>query len=173
MSDVDGPLSIDLTSNEPEPETDEGTYFEGYTDYRKISMGVARSIDQAVDAYNYLDSCHQEGAVIDVDLASQARGRIRAAAMKLIPEMRSDKDIKNKPYADILERWTEGDEEGDGFLKRLDQVRLTESSPGWLFDFVLDLRTTGWELGYLKAGKQRQNGSVSPERAINNALQDE
>jgi len=41
----------------------------------------------------------------------------------------------------------------EGYLDRLSTVTLHEECPGWLEQFVLDIKMAGFELGYLQAGR--------------------
>jgi hypothetical protein len=124
------------------------TRWEGYSDYQRVSGQIARSVDDALDAYAQLDSAHMEGAQISPEFASEVRARILSAAMKLVPELENDRENVTQ-YDEMLVRWR-GE---DGFIKRLNSTRLQSVSPGWLYEFVLDIRTAGWELGYLQAGR--------------------
>jgi len=129
--------------------------WQAYGDYQSVSQRVAQSIDDAIDAYAQIQSLHQEGARVKSEPAAEARSRILSAALKLIPELEHD----GERHSEILERWqTDGDiaatdDSELGYLQRLDSVRLTRSCPDWLHQFVIDIRTAGWELGYLKAGR--------------------
>jgi hypothetical protein len=129
------------------------TTWEGYSDYREISLRTAESIDRALEAYALVDSAHTENASLGPFEAAEARSDILACAIKLIPELRNDEDDVDL-YADVLERWTDGEgDEEDGYVSRLDDVSLRRECPSWLFQFVLDMRAAGWHLGYLQAGR--------------------
>ena len=136
-------------------ETTANSHWQAYGDYQSVSQRVAQSIDDAIDAYAQIQSLHQEGARVKSEPAAEARSRILSAALKLIPELEHDK----QKHSEILERWqTDGsvaseDDDELGFVKRLNTVQLTRSCPDWLHQFVIDIRTAGWELGYLKAGR--------------------
>jgi len=121
---------------------------------------VARSIDSALDAYARVRGAHVEGATIDPELAAEARGRIMSAAMKLIPELEQDRESVDK-YDEILERW-QGD---DGFVRRFSEVQMRRECPGWMHQFVIDMRTAGWELGYLQAGRREAGEPDDPTEA--------
>jgi hypothetical protein len=122
--------------------------WDGYSDYREISLRMARSIDRALDAYARIEGAHAEQATVSPAQAAEARSRIHVAAIKLIPELEHDREDVDV-YDEILEKWT-GD---DGYIQQLDAVTLRDECPGWLFDMVTDMRTAGWELGYLQAGR--------------------
>jgi hypothetical protein len=139
---------LSLPQEGPEP-TSSSDRWRGYADYRTVSIRVAQSIDSALDAYARIHGAHAEGASIEPELAAEARGRIMSAALKLIPELQQDRDSVEQ-YDTILERW-EGD---DGFVSRFAQLSLQDQCPGWMHQFVIDIRTAGWELGYLQAGKR-------------------
>lgn len=139
------------------------TKWEGYSDYRRVSGQVAASIDEALDAYAAIDSAHAENARVSADDAAEARQKILGAALKLAPELENDREVE-KQYASILNRW-QGE---DGFLQRLDSISLRETSPAWLRQFVLDIRTAGWELGYLQAGRTQR---AEPEDPVERDVQ--
>lgn len=140
-------MAVDLDAVEyPEDETN--SRWDGYSDYRFVSLRVATTIDNALDAYSRIDGAHSEGAKVGPELAAEARARIMSAVLKLIPEMRRDAGSVEL-YAEILDRW-EGE---DGYVRALDEVSFREQCPGWLFQMMLDIRSAGWELGYLQAGR--------------------
>ena len=143
----------------PRGEQDEGGRWEGYSDYRLVSGRIARTIEDAVEAYAVIDARHSEGATVSPDLASDARASIMAAAMMLQHEMERERDDADKPYDEILSRW-EGEE---GLLQKMDGIQLRKVRPGWLHKMVLDIRRAGWELGYLQAGR---TGSREPEDSV-------
>jgi hypothetical protein len=126
----------------------EPAQWEAYSDYRRVSGQVAASIDRALEAAARIESAHAEGARVSPEFAAEARSRLRAAMMMLLPEVRHENE-ENGAYEDILGRWTDG-----GYIQRFDEMRLTDNCPGWLFDLAVDIRTVGWELGYLQAGRR-------------------
>lgn len=155
------PLELELNGDGDQYEETE-TRFEGYADYRQISLRVAGAIDEAVDAYARINSAHREGATVSPELAAMARAKILGAAMKLIPELEDDRESVDD-YDDILTRWRDGGEDyDDGYIKMLNEVSLRQKCPGWLFEMVLDIRAAGWELGYLKAGREREADDRDP-----------
>jgi hypothetical protein len=165
-------LDLNLYDDDEEYQQPE-TRFEGYADYRRISLRVARAIDEAVDAYAQLQSRHREGAKVTPEFAAMARARILAAAMKLIPELEENRETVDD-FDAILVRWREGEEEDeDGHIKRLNEAPLSQTCPGWLFQMVLDIRSAGWEQGYLRAGREREAGERDPvEEETDDMLQE-
>lgn len=146
------------------------TVWEGYSDYQRVSIRIGRSIDEALDAYAELDSRHQENAPIPPNVAAEARTNILSAAMRLLPELEADRSVEDKPYDEMLRRWRSGGD-GAGYLQRLNEVSLQQECPGWLFQLVLDLRTAGWHLGYLQAGRTTKTEAEDPtRRQINDML---
>jgi hypothetical protein len=130
-----------------------GTHrWDGYSDYQSVSVRMSRAISDALDAYARLDAAHAEGARPRPDVAARLRARIQYAVLELIPELEHDRDDVDV-YDEILTRWRDGEGDQPGVIQRLDGVQLRESCPPWLFDVVLDLKTAGWELGYLQAGR--------------------
>lgn len=159
-------------------DTDEPTTrWEGFSDYQAVSNSIVRSIDEALDSYTVLQSLHAEGAKVSPRQAAQARAKILSAALRLVPELR-DYASDNEEYQDILGRWLGAVEIGDktyegdfsdfeddideGFIDALDDVVLNTMSPGWLHQFVVDIRTAGWELGYLQAGRSVSESNLEP-----------
>lgn len=151
-------MSINLELDEDDEEYPEReTRWEGYSDYQTVSKEVAASIEAAVQAYARIDSAHQESAKVTPEQAAEARARILSAAMSLIPEMREDRESVDF-YDEVLARW-QGD---SGSISKLSETQLSEESPAWLFQMVLDLRTVGWKIGYLKAGRSREVNDDDP-----------
>lgn len=140
-----------------------GSYYEAYSDYYQVSQSVAKSIGEAIDAYATLEAAHTEGASLRPDEAAKCRRDILAAAMRLVTEMEQDGDEK-EIYAEILTRWR-GDGESDGFLRELQQQQLNNGLPHWMFQFVMDIRRAGWELGYVRAGREKKKEPDDPAEA--------
>lgn len=137
-----------------ERDTGRTTRFEAYPDYSAVSRAVAQSIEDAVDAYSKMQSRHSEGARVTPDQAAEASAHILGAALKLLPELEDDRETVEQ-YDEILTRW-EGD---NGFIERLKQTSLSSRSPEWLGQFTVDIRRAGFELGYVKAGTQKEEDS--------------
>ena len=167
------PLELDLHDTDDEHEQAE-TRYEGYADYRAISLRVAGTIEDAVEAYCRIDSAHHEEAPVSPELAAMARTKILSAAMTLIPEMQDDRENVDL-YDGILSRWEDGDETvDDGYLKALhEDCKLIEGTPGWLFQMTIDLRTAAFKLGYIKAGREREVDERDPvEQETDDMLQE-
>ena len=138
------------------PETDgDGVRWDAYSDYQNVSERVSKTIEQAVHAYARVDSYHAEGATMPKNLAAEARGRILAATLRLMPELQHDRGSVDE-YDEILSRW-EGE---DGYIAELSETSLRAGRPGWLLQLILDIQTAGWEIGYLQAGR---SASADPE----------
>lgn len=142
------------------------TEWQSYSDYATVTKRIAESIDDAVDAYASIRARHAADAAVPPDHAAEARGRILAAALRLEVELRENieadaDDLPDSPaavaedkYAEILVRWINGDGNGThGYFDEIDAVELREECPEWLGQFVRDIRTAGWRLGYLRAGE--------------------
>jgi len=137
------------------------TRWEGFSNYQNVSDRVARSVHDAIEAYALVNSRHAESARIRPPMAAQARAKMLAPALRLKVELEDNREVESD-YDEILSRW-EGD---DGFLTKLDQVTLQQECPDWLADFVEDIRTAGFQLGYLQAGrtvKERPDDPVEEE----------
>lgn len=132
------------------------TRYEGYSDYNSISRQVARSVDDAVEAYAKIQSLHKEGARVRPEIAAEASSHILSAAIKLRSELEQDRDDVEY-YDDVLERWNGS----DGFIERLKNVRLTNDCPEFLERFASDIREAGFRLGYLQAGQHTDTEKVS------------
>lgn len=147
--------------SDPDP-LEGGRVWEGYSDYQKVSVQNALTIQKALEAYSYVDSAHSSGSPVDPETAANARGAIKAALMTVLSEMRRERDSK-EVYDDILSRWEEGEEGDDeGFIERFEKCDLTAESPGFLFDLVIDIRSAAWELGYLQAGRTTSKDTGDP-----------
>lgn len=138
---------------------DAPTEFEGYSDYQTVSQSIARSIDNAVEAYVLVQSRHSEGARMNADTAAEAASHILGAAMKILPELEANAkseeetdDSEEELYTEILASW-QGDE---GYIELLKQAQLVNECPDWLHDFVYEIRRAGFHLGYLKAGREKR-----------------
>src|SRR6056297_149462 len=81
--------------------------WEGYSDYQSVSNSIARSIDNAIEAYTLIESIHNENARISSTQAAKARSKIKLAALKIVPELREDAPT-NELYQEILARWNGG-----------------------------------------------------------------
>lgn len=132
-------------------------YWDGYADYKSVSKRISQTIEDAVSAYSYIDAAHSEQAPITREEARDARTPILNAAIMLHDEMQREAE-HNDDYDDILARWNGQ----DGFVKRFDEISLREERPGWLYDFARDIRTAGWRLGYLQAGRTEREGPDDP-----------
>lgn len=114
-----------------------------------MSIEIGESIFEALEAYSLIDSYHVENATLSPKNAAKARAKIMKAALQLVGEMENDKD-SDEWYEQTLDEW-----QGEtGYINRLAETSLRQKSPGWLFDFVTQIRRAGWELGYLQAGRQ-------------------
>lgn len=154
-----------------EPDGDGRTRWEGYSDYETVSKSVAQSISDAVDAYAWLQGRQQEDASVNPEQAADARADILGAALKLYVEMQQEHERGNDEYDAMLERWgyetdNDGvDEERGPYVQEFHELRLTDKVPGWLFQFVMDIRTAGWKLGYLQAGRRERLPDEDPVQA--------
>lgn len=139
-------MSIDSDSNR-------STQYEGYSDYSAVSRNVSTAVDEAVEAYALIQSHHTEGARVSPETGAEAAAHILGAALKLQPELENDRD-QNDTYDNMLDSW-QGD---DGYIERLKTTPLSSNCPDWIGEFVVDIREAGFELGYLKAGRETDRG---------------
>lgn len=142
--------------------------YEGFADYYSVSQRIARSIDEAVQEYATIQRTHAENGRVNFDGAG---GRILAAALRLLPELKDQRDTENDVYDEILVRWLDDEPENDdlvvepeppmdGAIEQLMNARLKQGCPEFLHQFVIDIRRAGWELGYLQAGRHEAEEDV-------------
>lgn len=151
---------------------DGGKVWDGYSDYQTISSRIGRNVFNAIDAYADIHSLHTEGARVSAREAATARAEILSAALSLKPELESQYKT-NDDIADIVDRWDNGrggagsgiDVPDEGFIDAFNDTRLSTENPEWLYQFVIDIRRAGWELGYLKAGRHEETGERDFEPA--------
>lgn len=164
-----------MATSEHAPE-DANTRFEGYSDYQQVSKSIAQSVDNAMEAYAWAQSVDVEsvgGDDVNVSLA-QARADILSAALKLYPEMQVEHHKGNHEYDEFLHRWgwdpadSELDVDGEPevlFLPEFNELSLWGGVPDWMLDFVMDIRTVGIKLGYLRAGRRERLPDDDPVQA--------
>jgi hypothetical protein len=138
-----------------------GRVWEGYSDYQKVSIQNALTIQKAIEAYSYVDSAHSSGSPVDPETAANARGAIKAALMTVLSEMKRERDSK-EIYDEVLTRWEDGEDDEEGYIQRFEECDLTAECPGFLFDLVIDIRSAAWELGYLQAGRTVSEDTGDP-----------
>lgn len=127
--------------------------WEAYADYQSVSERVAESVADAIDALSRIEARgHVNRKHKDVETVD--RSSVLSAVAFLRTELENGRESK-QVYDDILTRW-EGE---DGYLQRFRMMgmRDLESEP-WIQQFAEDLHRAGWELGYLKAGREKQIG---------------
>lgn len=133
---------------------DDGTQeiWEGYSDFRDVSKRIGQKVSDAIRAYSILQSAMKEQGSLSNREVFEARSKILEAAMSLIVEVRHEARNNVKPFHEIEDRWT-GD---DGFINRFHEWSARDGVPGWVYQFVVDIRTAAWELGYLQAGRREE-----------------
>lgn len=141
------------------------TRWEGFSNYQNVSDRIARSVHDAIEAYAVIKSKHAENARVRPPTAAEARSKILAPAMRLKVEMERDRESVEL-YDDILSRW-EGE---NGHLEKLEEIQLQRQCPDWLSDFVEDIRSAGYELGYLQAGRRSKQEPDDPVEAETEAM---
>lgn len=125
--------------------------FEAYANYKQQSDRVAQSVQDAVRSYARIRSAHREGAKVTPKVAAEARADIESAALRLKSEMEIERDTKQL-YEDILSDW-EGEE---GYIQRFDEIELRNQVPGFMYDFLSQIRLAAFERGYLYAGRTKE-----------------
>lgn len=128
------------------------TQWDAYSDYQLVSQRVTRSISDALDAYVLIDAGMKTGYKLRAQEEAELRADILGAAMRLRIELENERESR-EVYDEILSDW-EGDE---GYISRFRKMNL-EGQPGaWLEEFITQIRRAGWELGYLKAGREEES----------------
>ena len=126
------------------------TQWDAYSDYQHVSRRVAGSIGDAIDAISIIDSGKVAGEKLTSREETDLRADVLGAVIRLQTELENERESK-EAYDQILSRW-EGEE---GFIEqfRALDVMNPQSEP-WLQEFAADIHRAGWELGYLKAGRE-------------------
>lgn len=135
---------------------DSETKWDAYSDYQDVSNRLTKSIDAAIEAFALLDQARQTGCKINSKHEMQERAEIVAAATRLRVELESE-SARGEEYAEeILDKWVgEGDEEG--YLAKFRHApRGGIADLEFLEEFATDIRRAGWELGYLRAGREEK-----------------
>jgi hypothetical protein len=134
-------------------EAEKETQWDAYSDYQLVSKGVTKVIHDAIEAYALLDQSAHTGNKVGTKEETRLRADILAAAMRLRVELESERDRGEDYASEILEDW-EGD---DGYINRFRRAPFNGTTDlEWFADFVSQIRRAGWELGYLKAGREEQ-----------------
>lgn len=150
--------------------------WEGYSDYEVVSKRIGRKVSKAIEAYSVLQSAGAERAELEDIEYTQARAKILDAAMSLKVEI--EREAENEPansddniYKPIVARWSDGADENasDGYINEFMQLSISQGGqvPGWVFNFVEDIRRAAWELGYLQAGRVNSKGDIGIDEDVN------
>ncbi len=137
-------------SSEPEPR-DADTQWDAYSDYQHVSRRVAGSIGDAIDAISIIESGKVAGEKLSSREETDLRADVLGAVIRLQTELENEREQRER-YDEILSRW-EGEEGYISRFRALD-VMAARSEP-WLQQFAQDIHRAGWELGYLKAGEEK------------------
>ena len=128
------------------------TQWDAYSDYQHVSRRVAGSIGDAIDAISIIESGKVAGEKLSSREETDLRADVLGAVIRLQTELENERD-QRETYDDILSRW-EGEEGFIAQFRALD-VMAARSEP-WLQQFAQDIHRAGWELGYLKAGREEK-----------------
>lgn len=147
-----------------------GRRYEGYTDFKSVSQRIAKSVDDALEGYAFAASVTEEGYRGDKEEVVYAKSAIRGAALKLVPELRlnaqGSSDDGAEEFEEMLRRWMEhGVDDNTGYIeaiRHVDFYDINEPIPDWVEDFVLDIRSAAFKLGYLKAGRVEEETNIDP-----------
>jgi len=131
------------------PDDGSTTHWDGYSDYQTVSQRITQSIHDAIEAAATIERAHQETARVDNEEAARAGSRIMAAAINVQTELQAYED-ENDQYEELLAKF----DGSDGYVHRFRTTQLHKECPDWLYEFVVDIRRAGFELGYLQAGRE-------------------
>lgn len=136
-----------------------GTRWNSFSNYGDIADDVHDAVIGAIEAQAFVHAMHREGTEPDREDAAEASAVILAAARRLLTELRREAErTDNDLYNEILDRW-EGEE---GYITRLANSTLSETSPAFLHDFVEDIHRAAFEIGYLRAGREEREELDDP-----------
>ena len=128
--------------------------WEAYADYQSVSERVAESVADAIESLMIIERAKVSGESIKPAQETDLQADVLGAVVRLTTELENERDSKQL-YDEILSRW-EGE---DGFVSRFRTVDVTDFQPEpFLQQFAKDIHRAGWELGYLKAGREKQIG---------------
>ena len=128
--------------------------WEAYADYKSVSERVADSVADAINGLSTIESAKAAGEKLPPSVETDSRSAVLTAVTLLSTELENERGSK-EVYDDILSRW-EGEE---GYLERFRTADLVDRPPEpWIKQFAEDIHRAGWELGYLKAGREKQIG---------------
>jgi len=139
-----------MSSQRDEPGPD--TQWDAYSDYQHVSRRVAKSIGDAIDAISIIESGKVAGEKLSSREETDLRADVLGAVIRLQTELENERESK-AVYSEILGRW-EGEE---GYISRFRALNvMAPHSDEWLQRFASDIHRAGWELGYLKAGREEK-----------------
>jgi len=139
-------------SSAPEEAESPETQWDAYSDYQHVSRRVAKSIGDAIDALSIIESGKVAGEKLSARDETDLRADVLGAVIRLQTELENERD-SNDTCNDILSRW-EGE---DGYINRFRDLDVRDyHSEEWLQKFASDIHRAGWELGYLKAGREEK-----------------
>lgn len=132
------------------------TKYEGYSDYNHVSQSIVGTINDAVQALSDFRAADLSGAKLKGE-ATTMHGDVLNACWQLRVELEHESTESGENFADeILQQWYGGGEQ-DGWVNILQNTR-TAAVPEkqFLGDLAHSIRRAGWELGYLKAGRENE-----------------
>lgn len=139
-------------SNEQQPR-DPDTQWDAYSDYQHVSRQMSKRISDAIDAIQTINGAKKAGEKIKPPDETDLRADVMWAVTRLRTELENERE-SNETYDEILSRW-HGE---NGFIERFETMSVIDQRrQPWLNDFAADINRAGWELGYLKAGSEKDN----------------
>lgn len=133
------------------------TEYEGYSDYNHVSQSIVGTINDAVEALSDFRAADLSGAKLK-GKATTMHADVLNACWQLRVELEHEATDSGENFADqILEQWYGDGEEQEGWVEIL-QTTPTREVPErqFLGDLAHSIRRAGWELGYLKAGRENE-----------------
>lgn len=134
------------------------TQWNGYSDYQSVSQRNAQAIHDAVEGFAIIQQAHSQGVKVQSEDAADAGARIMTAAITVQTELHAYAD-DNERYQDLLDSF----EGREGYTARLKSADLSQSCPAWLYQCVVDIRRAGFQLGYLKAGRESDDRDLETD----------
>jgi len=129
------------------------TEWDAYSDYQQVSRRVSKRISDAIDALQTINGAKKAGEKIKPPDETDLRADVMWAVTRLQTELENERE-SNEIYDEILSRW-HGEE---GFIERFETMSvIAQRREPWLNEFAADINRAGWELGYLKAGSEKEN----------------
>lgn len=144
---------------------DDQRKWSSYSDYEKVVESVADRVERAIDAFGHLNACQSQRIAVSDGSAVGTKKALIGVGVRLKPEVRMNRHVE--PFDDVWDRW-EGE---DGMVSDLYDADFVEDVPSWLPQYIEDVTTVAWELGYIKAGREEPSDPDEDEVAARELIQ--